>query len=116
MVLSTSLTGGALDEFTSLSKHFMEEVHGFPEPTLARMLAELDQWLLSFPSQGAARADFKSLMQGDKEGLRDFSRRVRSLSDLANANMGVQMRDDMNPEQFIDGIFDEELQELLLPE
>ena len=44
----------------------------------------------------------------------EFSRQVRSLGEVANANMGAQTRDDMNHEQFIDGIYDAELQELLL--
>ena len=39
----------------------------------------------------------------------EFSRRVRSLGEVANANMGAQTRDDMNREQFIDGIYDAEL-------
>ena len=110
------LTGWALDEFTSMPNHFREEVDGFPEPTLARMLAGADQRLMPFQSRAAARAQFKSLMQGDKEGLREFSRRLTSLRDVANANIGAHTRDDMNCEQFIDGIFYAERQELLLRE
>ena len=116
MVLPTSLTGRALDEFMSMPAHLREEVVGFLEPTLARMLAELDERLMPFPSRAAARAELKSLMQGEKEGLREFSRRVRSLGDVANRNMDEQARDDMNCEQFVDGIYDEEVQELLLRE
>ena len=80
------------------------------------MLADLDQRLMPFQSRVAVRAEFKSLMQGENEGLREFSRRVRSQSDVANRNMDEQARDDMNCEQFIDGIYDEEVQELLLRE
>ena len=93
--------------------HFREEVDGFPEPTLGRMLDELYRQLMPFQSRAAARAEFQSLMQGEKEGLREFSRRVRSLGDVANRNMNKQARNDINCEQFID---DEELQELLLRE
>ena len=53
-------------------------------------------------------------MQGEKEGLREFSRRVRSLGDVANVNIGAQARDEMNREQFIDELFDVELQDQLL--
>ena len=88
--------------------HFREEVDGFPEPTLGRMLDKLYRRLMPFQSLAAARADFQSLMQGEKEGLREFSRRVRSLGDVENRNMKEQARDDINCEQFID---DEELQE-----
>ena len=114
MVLPTCLMSWALDDFTSLPAHFREEIEGYDEPTLARMLAELDQRLMPFQSRVAARVEFKSLMQGKKEGLREFSRRVRSQGDVANRNMDEQARDDMNFEQFVDGIYDEELQELLL--
>ena len=93
-----------------------EEIEGYDEPTLARMLAKLDQRLMPFQSRATARAEFKSLIQGDKEGLREFSRRVRSLGDVANRNMNEQARDDLNCEQFIEVIYDEEVQELLLRE
>ena len=116
MVLPTCLTGWALDEFTSMPAHFREEVDGFAEPTLGRMIAELDQRMMPFQTRSTARAEFKSLMQGEKEDLREFSRRVRSVGEVANANMPVQIRDDMNRELFIDGIFDADLQELLLRE
>ena len=116
MVLPTCLTGWALDEFTSMPAHFREEVDGFDDPTLGRMLGELDHRMMPFQTQAGARAEFKNLMQNEKEGLREFSRRVRSLGDVANANMPVQIRDDMNREQFIDGVFDADLQELLLRE
>ena len=116
MVLPTCLTSWVLDKFTSLPAHLREEIEGYDEPTLARMLAELDQRLMPFQSRATARAEFKSLIQGDKEDLREFSRRVRSLGDVANRNMDEQARDDLNCEQFIEGIYDEEVQELLLRE
>ena len=48
--------------------------------------------------------------------MRDFARRVRSLVEVANTNLGAQARDDMNREQSTDGLCDFELQELLLRE
>ena len=116
MVRPTFLTSWVLDKFTSLPAHLREKIEGYDEPTLARMLAELDQRLMPFQSRATARAEFKSLIQGDKEGLREFSRRVRSLGDVANRNMDEQARDDLNCKQFIGGIYDEEVQELLLRE
>ena len=116
IVLRTCLTGWALDEFTSMPAHFREEVDGFPDPTLGGMLNGLDQQMMPFQTQAGARAEFKNFMQSDKEGLREFSRRVRSLGDVANANVGAQARDDMNREQFIDGLYGVELQDLLLRE
>ena len=96
--------------------HFREEIEGYDEPTLARMLAELDHRMMPFQTHAVARAEFKSLMQGEKEGLSEFSRRVRSLGDVANVKIRAQARDDMNREQFIDGLFDVELQDQLLRE
>ena len=55
-------------------------------------------------------------MHEEGEDLRDFARRVRSLGEVANTNLGAQTRDDMNREQFTDGLCDFELQELLLRE
>ena len=110
MVLPTSLTSWALDEFMSMPAHFREEIDGFPEPTLGRMLDELDRRLMPFQSRAAARAEFKNLMQGEKECLREFSRQVRSLGDVANKNMNEHARDDINCERFIDGNKEEELQ------
>ena len=78
--------------------HFREEVDGFAEPLLGRMLAELHQRLMPFQCRAVARAEFKSLMQGKKEGLRELSRRIRSVGDVANRNMDEQARDDMNGE------------------
>ena len=93
MVLPTCLTGWALDEFTSMTAHYPEELEGFEPPTLAAMLAELDRRMMPFQTQAGARAEFKNLMQNEKEGLREFSRGVRSLGDVANGNVGAQARD-----------------------
>ena len=85
-----------------MQAHFREEVEGFEEPTLGRMLAELDQRMMPFKTKSAARAEFKN----------------------ANTNLGAQVRDDMKREQFTDGFrsanidapADFELQELLVRE
>ena len=80
------------------------------------MLAELDQRMMSFRTRSAARVEFKNPMQEEGEGLRDFARQVRFLGEVASTSLGAQTRDDMNREQFTDGLCDFELQELLLPE
>ena len=87
MVLPTCLIVWALDEFRSLPAHFRQEVDGFEEPTLCRMLAELDQRMMPFQTQSAARAEFKNLVQEETEGLRDFARRVRLLGEVAKTNL-----------------------------
>ena len=70
MVLPTCLTGWALEKFSSMPAHFRKEVDGLPDPPLGGMLNELDQRMKSFQTQAGARAEFKYLMQNDKEGLR----------------------------------------------
>ena len=98
MVLPTCLTSWALDKITSMPAQFREEIEGYDEPTLSKMLGQFDHRMMPFQTHAGARAEFKSLMQGEKESLREFSRRVRSLGDVANANIGAQARDDMNRE------------------
>ena len=69
-----------------------------------------------YRDQRTARAELKALMQGDKEEMREFSRRVRALVDITNTHRNALSRDDMNEEQFIDGLFDSDVYELLLRE
>ena len=78
------------------------QARGYPNATLVKMSGELDQRMLLFQTQAVAQAEFKNLMQSDKEGLRELSGCVKSLGDVANANVGTHHRDDMNREQFID--------------
>ena len=112
----TCLTGWALDEYTAMPNHFREQEDGYPAPTLERMFEYLDPRMMPFRIQRTARAEFKNLIQGEKEGIQEFSRRIRSIGEVTNHNMNAATRDDMNREQFIDGLYDAELQELLLRE
>ena len=56
MVLPTCLTSWALDEFTNMPAHFREEIEGYDEPTLARMLPELDHKMMPFETHAGPRA------------------------------------------------------------
>ena len=71
---------------------------------------------IAFRNPWTARTEFKNVAHGEKEDIREFSRRVRSLVEIANAAMNAITRDNMNQEQFIDGLFDLEIQELILRE
>ena len=99
-----------------MSNHFREQEDGHPAPTLERMFEYLDNRMLPFRNQRTARAEFKNLIQGEKEGIQEFSRRICSIGEVANHNMKAATRDDMNRKQFIDGLYDAEIQELLLRE
>ena len=82
------------------------------------MLAELDHRMMLFQTQAGARAVFMNLMQGEKEGLRECFPVESDPSAMLRMviNVGAQARDAMNREQFIDGLFDVELQDQLLRE
>ena len=96
--------------------NFRVEIDDFSDSIRERMLNELDKRMMPFQNHAGVKEDFKNWMQSDNQGLREFSRRVRSLDDVANANAAAQARDDMNREQFIVGLYDVELQKLLLRE
>ena len=116
VVIPTCLTGWALDEFTAMPRHLIEQVDDQPEPTLEAMLEYLNLRLSPFRNARTARTEFKNLVQGEREGFREFARRVRTMGEIANTNVEHNVRDDMNREQFIDGLYDPEIQELLLRE
>ena len=60
--------------------------------------------MMPFRNQRTAGAEFKNLIQGEKEGIQEFSRRIRSIGEVANHNMNAATRDVMNREQFINGL------------
>ena len=111
--LPTCLTGWALDEFSAMPQQYRTQVQGQPAPTVQRMFGYLDPRMQPYRTQRTARAEFKSTVQGEKEGIREFSRRVRSIGEIANTNLNRDARDDMNREQFIEGLWDAGIQELL---
>ena len=114
--LPTCLTPWALDKFTAMPARFTRQVGRNLPPTLARVFEYLDPRMSPYRDQRTARAEFKALMQSDKEETREFSRRVRALGDIAHTHMNALSLDDMNREQFIDGLFDPDIYELLLRE
>ena len=111
--LPTCLTSWALDEFSAMPQQYRIQVQDQPAPSLQRMFGYLDPRMQPYRTQRTARAEFKSTVQDEKEGIREFSRRVRSIGEIANTNLNRNARDDMNREQFIDGLWDAEVQELL---
>ena len=52
--------------------------------------------MLPNQNQRTDRAEFKSLCQGEQEGIRMFSRQVRSVGDEANSNLNQQARDNVS--------------------
>ena len=76
------------------------------------MMTNLDPRISPYRNPRTARTEFKNLDQGEKEDIREFSRRVRSLGENANSTMNAVTRDNMDREQFNDGLFELEIQEL----
>ena len=114
--LPTCLNGWALDEYAAMPEMYRTQQNGQPAPTLQRMITYLDPRMMPYRTRRTARAEFKGLYQEEREGIREFSRRVRSVGEIANANLNAAARDDMAREQFIDGVLDSEIHELLLRE
>ena len=102
----TCLTSCALDEYTAIPNRFREQDDGHPAPTLERMFEYLDPRMMPFRNQRTARAEFKKPIKGEKEGIQEFSRRILSIGEVASHNMHAANRDDMNREQFFDGLCD----------
>ena len=111
--LPTCLNGWALDEYAAMPEMYRTQQDAQPAPTLQRMLTYLDPKMMPYRTQRTARAEFKGLYQGEKEGIREFSRRVRSVGEIANVNLNAAARDDMAREQFIEGLYDPDIQELI---
>ena len=114
--LPTCLTSWALDEFCSMPRQYRERQLGHPNPSLERMFQFLDPLLTPYRNQRTARAEFKNLYQQEKEGIREFSRRVRALGEIAQATSSAANRDEHNREQFLEGLFDADVQEQLYRE
>ena len=114
--IPTLLVGWAMQEFNAMPRQYRVQEQDQPAPTLARKMTYLDPRMSPYRNPRTARTEFKNLAQGEKEDIWGFSRRVRSLGEIAEVTMNAARRDNMNREQFIDGLFDLEIQELLLRE
>ena len=110
----TCLTGWALDEYSVMPRQYQEQVNGQPAPSLQRLFNHLDPKTLPHRIQRTAREEFKYLCQESGKVSAHFP--VQSVGGEVNANLIEQARDDMCWEQFIDGLMDSEIHELLLRE
>ena len=59
-----------------------------------------------YRSQRATRSEFKAGKQWENEDLRDYSRRVRQLADIAFPEKPLRERERDMRDQFIEGLFD----------
>ena len=63
-----------------------------------------------YRSQRATRSEFKAVKQWENEDLRDYSRRVRQLADIAFPEKPLRKRERDMRDLFIEGLFDSRIQ------
>ena len=82
-------------------------------PRLEDLLEVLKPKMQPYRSQRATRSEFKALTQNENEDLREFSRRVRSLGDIAFSDKPLHERERESRDQFLEGLSDSRLRQKL---
>ena len=107
-VLAASLSGWAADEFYAAPNRCQN--------SLEEMLKYLKGRLSPYRNERISRGEFKSLYQGAEESLGEFARRIRNVGANAYPDVTQRQRDEFLREQFLEGIFDADVQVELLKE
>ena len=111
--LPACLTSWALEEFETVPRHYVEKVMGEKSPRFDALVEVLEPKMQQYRSKRAARSEFKAVKQKENESLKGYFRRVRYLGDLALSEKSVTERDQDLRDQFLDGLFDFRLQQIL---
>ena len=74
------------------------------------LLEILKHKMQQYRSQRATRSEFEAVKQWKNEDLRDYSRRVRQLADIAFPEKTLRERERDMRDQFIEGLFDSRIQ------
>ena len=80
--LPACLTSWAVEEFETVSRHYVENVLREKTPKVDALLEVLEPKMQQYRCKRAARSEFKSVKQMENESLKDYFRRVRYLGDL----------------------------------
>ena len=107
-VLAASLSGWASDEFHSAPTRCQDD--------LDEMLKYLKTRLSPYRNERISRGEFKSLFQGAEETLSEFARRLRVVGNSAYPEVTPKQRDEFFREQFLEGLYDMDIQLELLKE
>ena len=99
VALPTCLTSWALDEFSAMPQMYKTRKDGQPAPTLQRMLGYLDGKMSAFHDRTTSRLEFIAMVQGQKESIKDFAGRLRSMCDIAFATYNAAFKDEFNRDQ-----------------
>ena len=108
--IPTCLTSWAIEEFETVPKRYIEKEPGSYPPRFDELLEILKPKMQQYRSQRATRSEFKAVKQWENEDLRDYSRRVRQLADIAFPEKSLRERERDMRDQFIEGLFDSRIQ------
>ena len=108
--MPTCLTSWAFEEFETVPQRYIEKEPGSYPPRFDELLEILKPKMQQYRSQRATRSEFKAVKQWENEDLRDYSRRVRQLADIAFPEKPLRERERDMGDQFIEGLFDSRIQ------
>ena len=108
--MPTCLTSWAIEEFETIPRRYIEKEPGCYSPRFDELLDVLKPKMQQYRSQRATRGEFKAVKQWENENLREFSRRVRHLADIAFPEKPLRERERDMRDQFIEGLFDSRVQ------
>ena len=104
--MPTCLTSWAIEEFETVPKRCIEKEPGSYPPRFDELLEILKPKMQQYRSQRATRLEFKAIEQWEYKDLRDYSRRVRQLADIAFPEKSLRKRERDMRDQFIEGLSD----------
>ena len=83
--MPTCLTSWAIEKFETVPRRYITKEPGCYHPRFDELLEVLKPKVQQYRSQRATRSEFKAVKQWENEDLREYSRRVRYLADIAFA-------------------------------
>ena len=108
--MPTCLTSWSIEVFETVPQRYIEKEPGSYPPRFDELLEILKPKMQQCRSQRATRSEFKAVKQWKNEDLRDYSRRVRQLADIAFPEKSPREKERDMRDQFIEGLFDFRIQ------
>ena len=81
--MPTCLTSWAIEKFETVARRYITKEPGCYHPRFDELLEVLKPKMQQYRSQRATRSEFKAVKQWENEDLREYSRQVRYLADIA---------------------------------
>ena len=88
--MPTCLTFWSIEEFETVPKRNIEKEPSSYPPQFDEFLEVLKRKMQQYRSQRATRSELKAVKHWENEDLRDYSRRVRQLADIAFAKKSLR--------------------------